>query len=213
MRTGLTAAALIVSFAVLALTASTAAASGVFSVGIDGGPGRITGDGAIDCVRDAGAPAPVGRCSAFFQDQIICQPICIPLPPIVHVNAAGVPGTGFGFDHWNGACAGYGPVCTAVVTHSQTSTAVFRDTEAPSVVLTPTVSGTLKLRAASEDNVGVVRVEFRVRGVLRRIDIAAPYTWSLDTTGIADGLAEITATSFDEAGHSRVSSTSVTVDN
>ena len=47
-------------------------------------------------------------------------------------------------------------------------------------------------------------MEFRVRGVLRRIDIAAPYTWSLDTTGIADGLAEITAASFDEAGNSRV---------
>ena len=71
----------------------------------------------------------------------------------------------------------------------------------------------MRLRAASEDNVGVVRVEFRVRGVLRRIDIAAPYTWSLDTTGIADGPAEITATSFDEAGNSRVSSSSVTVDN
>ena len=56
-------------------------------------------------------------------------------------------------------------------------------------------------------------MEFRVRGVLRRIDIAAPYTWSLDTTGIADGPAEITATSFDEAGNSRVSSTSIVVDN
>ena len=79
--------------------------------------------------------------------------------------------------------------------------------------MAPTVSGTYRVRAASEDNVGVVRVEFRVRGVLRRIDIAAPYTWSLDTTGIADGPAEITAASFDEAGNSRVSSTSIVVDN
>jgi hypothetical protein len=210
MRTGLTALA---ALAILALTASTAAASGVFSVGIDGGPGRISGDGSIDCVRDAGAPGPTGRCSAFFPDEIICQPICIPFPPDVRMTAASLPGTGFGFDRWIGACAGSGPTCTTLVTHSQTTTAVFRDTEAPSVTVAPTVSGTYRVRAASEDNVGVVRVEFRVRGVLRRIDIAAPYTWSLDTTGIADGPAEITATSFDEAGNSRVSSTSIVVDN
>jgi hypothetical protein len=209
MRTGLTALA---AFAILALTASTAAASGVFSVGIDG-PGRVSGEGPIDCVRGVGDPAPTGLCSAFLQDEVICDPgpPCIRIPAMAEVTATGL--AGFGFDHWTGACAGQGESCATPVPFNKTATAVFRDNEAPSISLTPTVSGTFRLRAAALDNVGVTRVEFRVRGVLRRTDTAAPYTWSLDTTGIADGPAELTATSFDAAGNSRVTSTSILVDN
>jgi hypothetical protein len=69
------------------------------------------------------------------------------------------------------------------------------------------------LRADTGDNVGVTQVEFGVRGVRRRIDTRAPYTWSLDTTAIADGPGEITATSFDAAGNSRVTTMNIVVDN
>ena len=207
--------AIVASSAALALTASPAAAEGTFSVAIDGGPGRVSGNYSINCTRDVGAPEPHGRCSAFVQDQP-CDPLdpsCVPFPGLIRVTASGIPGTGFGFDHWTGACSAMNANCQEPVTDDMTATAVFRDTEAPSAGLTATVSGTLRLRADAGDNVGVTQVEFGVRGVRRRTDTRAPYTWSLDTTTIADGPGEITATSFDAAGNSRVTTMNIAVDN
>ena len=164
--------------------------------------------------RRAGAPRSL--LSDFVQDQP-CDPLdpsCVPFPGLIRVTASGIPGTGFGFDHWTGACSAMNANCQEPVTDDMTATAVFRDTEAPSAGLTASISGTLqRLRADAGDNVGVTQVEFGVRGVRRRTDTRAPYTWSLDTTTIADGPGEITATSFDAAGNSRVTTMNIAVDN
>lgn len=207
--------AIIAMSAALAFTAPGAFAAGTLSVDIDG-VGRVDGDG-IDCTRGPGDPAPQGACSAYFEDAETCSPHdpdCFPVPAYTVVTAAAIPGSGFSFDHWDAfGCWIIQPQCGVTMSHDESARAVFRDTEAPTVGLTQTVSGTMRLRAAGTDNVGVARVEFRVRGVLRRTDTQAPYTWSLDTTKIADGPAQITATSFDAAGNSRATSMDVVVDN
>jgi M6 family metalloprotease-like protein len=93
------------------------------------------------------------------------------------------------------------------------------DTQAPTTSITSpangaTVSGVTSVSASASDNTGVTRVDFYLDGALAASDSTAPYSWSWDTTGSANGSHSLTSTAFDAAGNSGSSSTvSVTVSN
>ena len=96
---------------------------------------------------------------------------------------------------------------------------VSNDTTAPVVsiaspVTNSTVAGTVLVSANASDNVGVTKVEFFVNGTLRTTDISAPYSFSWDTTAVANGAYTISAKAYDAAGKVGQSlSSSVTVNN
>jgi hypothetical protein len=69
------------------------------------------------------------------------------------------------------------------------------------------VSGTVTVTASASDNVGVTRVDFYVNGSLAASDAAAPWTYSWNTTTLANGNATLRAVAYDAAGNSGLSST------
>ena len=80
------------------------------------------------------------------------------------------------------------------------------DTTAPTVSASESGSiGTITLSATASDNVGVTNVEFHVDGVLKGADASAPYSLALDSTTLANGAHDVTATAFDAAGNSATS--------
>lgn len=103
----------------------------------------------------------------------------------------------------------------AVAAAKSTTTA---DTQAPSVAISSpgpsTVAGTVPVTVAASDNVGVSRVDLYAGGVLVASEIAAPYSFSWDTTGRVDGAAALVAKAYDAAGNTSSSATvTVTVAN
>lgn len=96
---------------------------------------------------------------------------------------------------------------------------VFNDLLAPTVAVTApgsgsTVSGTVTVTASASDNVGVSKVEFYRDGAVVAISSGAPYSYSWDTTSVANGSYTLTAKAYDSAGNAGVSQTStVTVSN
>lgn len=103
---------------------------------------------------------------------------------------------------------------TLVVTYTLAS-----DTTAPTVAISSptsdtTVSGTVAVSAAASDDTGVTKVEFYVNGTLQTTDTAAPYTFSWNTSALANGTYALTAKAYDAAGNvGQSSSVSVTVNN
>ncbi|MBI5530722.1 MAG: DUF4082 domain-containing protein [Candidatus Doudnabacteria bacterium] len=99
------------------------------------------------------------------------------------------------------------------------TTASAPDATAPIVSITsPTdgaaVSGTVNVAASASDNVGVVRVEFYLDGVLKATDTSTPYAWSYDTTQSNNASHAIIAKAYDLAGNVGTSATvNVTVSN
>jgi subtilisin family serine protease len=92
------------------------------------------------------------------------------------------------------------------------------DTTPPTVSITSptngsTVSGSVSVAANATDNVGVARVEFYVDGNLKNTDSTLPYSWSWDSTTVANGSHAISAKAFDAAGNSALDSVTVTVAN
>jgi chitinase len=76
------------------------------------------------------------------------------------------------------------------------------DTKAPTVSMTApvnnsTVSGTVSVTASASDNVGVSKVEFYVNGTLQATDSASPYTFSWNTTALANGSYKLSAKAYD----------------
>jgi hypothetical protein len=77
-----------------------------------------------------------------------------------------------------------------------------------------TVSSTVSVTATASDNVGVTKVEFYVNNVLQATDSAAPYTFSWNTTALANGSYALSAKAYDAANNVGQSSTvTVTVNN
>ena len=104
---------------------------------------------------------------------------------------------------------------TATVNNSNTGGG---DTTAPSVTITSpgggTVSGNVTVTASATDDTGVTSVRFYLNGALVRSDSSAPYTWSWDTTAMANGPVQLLARAYDAAGNMASSQTvSVTVEN
>jgi Bacterial Ig domain len=93
------------------------------------------------------------------------------------------------------------------------------DTQLPVTSITAplngaTVSATVNVTANATDNVGVTRVEFWLDGVLQSTDNAAPYAWSWNTSGSANGVHTLQSKAFDAANNTGNSpNVSVTVSN
>ncbi len=209
--------AVVLVVAAFAVPASVAQASGTLTVSITGA-GAVEGDG-IKCSRAVGGST-TGDCSQAYSDEQDCdpdrKPPCINIPAFASVNADAAPG--FAFDHWTGACAGEPAFCGVAMPRSQSTTAVFRDAANPSVALgspgAGPIAGTMSLGATASDNVGVDRVEFKVRGVVVATDTSAPFSANFDTKTVADGAAPVVATAVDTSGLSAsTTAVNVTIDN
>jgi fibronectin type 3 domain-containing protein len=92
------------------------------------------------------------------------------------------------------------------------------DTVPPSSALSSpaagvTVSGMTAVAATASDNLGVWKVVFQVDGVTKATDTSSPYTYSWDTTGVADGSHTVTEVATDLAGNTSTASATVTVSN
>jgi subtilisin family serine protease len=93
------------------------------------------------------------------------------------------------------------------------------DTTPPTTSITSpasgaTVSGTTTVSANASDNVGVSRVELYVDGSLAGTDTTSPYSFSWNTTSVANGSHTLQTRAFDAAGNSGSSANvSVTVSN
>ncbi|HWP99702.1 MAG TPA: carbohydrate-binding protein, partial [Vicinamibacterales bacterium] len=80
-----------------------------------------------------------------------------------------------------------------------------RDGGAPAVELTSpqpgaTVSGSVVVEAAATDDTAVAKVDFYVDDALAAVDSSAPYRWTWDTRGVADGAHTLEARAHDIAG-------------
>ena len=73
-----------------------------------------------------------------------------------------------------------------------------------------TVSGAVAVNVSAADNVGVARVELKANGTVVAVDSAAPYSFSWDSTGVANGMVNLVAVAYDTAGNAG-SSTNVAV--
>ncbi len=93
------------------------------------------------------------------------------------------------------------------------------DTTPPTTAITApangaTVSGTVSVTASASDNVGVTQVQFYIDGVLASTDTTSPYSYSWNTTAVANGSHTIYSRASDAAGNTGTSSTvTVTVSN
>ena len=77
-----------------------------------------------------------------------------------------------------------------------------------------TISGTVELTATATDNVGVADIRFLLDGnELDGEDTSSPYTYSLNTAGVANGSHVITAVARDAADNEASVSVTVTVSN
>ncbi|WP_224367984.1 extracellular catalytic domain type 1 short-chain-length polyhydroxyalkanoate depolymerase [Hyalangium versicolor] len=93
------------------------------------------------------------------------------------------------------------------------------DTTAPTANVTApsngaTVSGTVDVTASASDSAGVSRVEFYVDGALADTDTAAPFVFTWNTAGVANGSHSLMAKAYDAANNIGTDNdTSVTVSN
>lgn len=92
------------------------------------------------------------------------------------------------------------------------------DTQAPSVAIAAPAGGVVKgavpVDVTAWDLNGVTRVELWVNGALVSTDTAEPYSFSWDSSRVADGAATLVASAYDAAGNKGVSAAvAVTVDN
>ncbi len=69
--------------------------------------------------------------------------------------------------------------------------------------------GVKTVQVLAADNVAVNRVEFYVDGVLRTIDLQAPYTWAFDSSSTSNGWHTLKARAVDVAGNSAEASLTV----
>ncbi len=130
--------------------------------------------------------------------------------------------------NWNTLVSGNGPhtiaskAFDAAGYSAQSATiavTVDHETVPPAVAITApadgaTVANTVTVTADATDNAAVARVELHVDGVLRATDTAAPYSFSWNTTSLANGPHVLTAKAFDTVGNFATSAAvNVTVDN
>ena len=105
------------------------------------------------------------------------------------------------------------------VNASSTPIVIVKDTTAPTVAITSpansaTISGTISITANASDNVGVKSLTLKVDGTqLGSALTTSPYSVSLNSTTLSNGIHTISATASDAAGNLSTSSVSVTVAN
>lgn len=86
------------------------------------------------------------------------------------------------------------------------------DTTAPLAAIaaplgSSTVSGSVPVSVNVSDNVGVARVDLKVNGTVVATDSAAPYSFSWNSAGVANGMAALVAVAYDAAGNAGASAT------
>jgi hypothetical protein len=80
------------------------------------------------------------------------------------------------------------------------------DTTAPTVSIVSTINnstinGTQTITVSASDNIGVSKVEFYINNVLQATDTASPYSFSWNTTSVANGLYTLSAKAYDAANN------------
>jgi subtilisin family serine protease len=110
---------------------------------------------------------------------------------------------------------GYGRVNAAAAVQAALNAPLAPDTLAPAVAIaaplgSTSVSGAATVSVSASDNVGVARVDLQVNNTVVASTSAAPYTFSWDTTGVANGMNNLIAVAYDAAGN-RGTSTAVAV--
>jgi len=107
---------------------------------------------------------------------------------------------------------GYGRVDAGAAVKEAAGTVIAVDAQAPTVAIanlaaSSTVSGVVPVNVNASDNVGVARVELKVNGNTVAVDNAAPYAFSWDSAGVANGMASLVAYAYDAAGNVAASAT------
>ncbi|MES2071420.1 MAG: S8 family serine peptidase [Pseudomonadota bacterium] len=114
---------------------------------------------------------------------------------------------------------GYGRVNAAGLVQAAVAAKPVVDTQAPTASISAplanaTVSGLVAVNANAADNVGVARVELKINGNVVAVDNAAPFAFSWDSSGVANGMASIVVVAYDAAGNATASApVSVNVSN
>jgi hypothetical protein len=101
---------------------------------------------------------------------------------------------------------GYGRVNAAAAVSAAVAYQPPVDTTAPvAAIAAPlansSVSGLVGVTVNASDNVGVARVDLTVNGTVVASDTAAPYTFSWNSAGSANGMANLVAVAYDAAGN------------
>jgi subtilisin family serine protease len=173
--------------------------AGIITTTVGGGYGSVSG---------TSFSAPIT--SAIYALMMAANPSLTPgqLDSILFSTATDL-GSG-GYDVYYGA--GRVNAAAAVAKAKQSSTV---DSTAPTVAVSgPTIGakvrGLVPVDVAANDNVGVTKVELYVNGNLNVTDVASPFGFSWDTSGLADGPATLMARAYDAAGNA-TNSTGVSV--
>ena len=93
------------------------------------------------------------------------------------------------------------------------------DTTPPSISITSpaagsTVSGTVPITASATDPIGVTSVQFGIDGTNVGIPVTtSPYSYSWNTTSVANGTHTLTATATDPAGNTAIATAPIVVNN
>jgi hypothetical protein len=69
-----------------------------------------------------------------------------------------------------------------------------------------TVSGLVSVSVNAADNVGVARVDLKVNGTVVASETSAPFGFTWDSTGVANGASTLVAIAYDAAGNVATSS-------
>jgi subtilisin family serine protease len=103
---------------------------------------------------------------------------------------------------------GYGRVnaSAAVAAAKAKLVAPVVDSTAPTVAIaqplgSSTVSGSVAVNVNATDNVGVARVDLKVNGNVVASDAGAPFAFTWDSKGVANGMASLVAVAYDASGN------------
>ncbi|WP_426173935.1 S8 family serine peptidase [Massilia sp. TWR1-2-2] len=107
---------------------------------------------------------------------------------------------------------GFGRVDAGAAVRAAAAMVVVADTQAPSVAInaplgSSSVSGLVAVQANALDNVGVARVDLTVNGTTVASNASAPYDFSWNSAGVANGMANLVAVAYDAAGNKGQSAT------
>jgi thermitase len=105
---------------------------------------------------------------------------------------------------------GHGRANAAAAVQAALTTTSTVDATAPAASISAplgssTVSGLVPVNVSATDNVGVTKVELRVNGSLVGADTSSPFGFSWDSTKVANGMASMVVTAYDQAGNAGTS--------
>ena len=113
---------------------------------------------------------------------------------------------------------GYGRVDAAAAVQAAIDAVPAIDTEAPTATIAEpldgaTVTGIVPVDVDATDNMGLSRAELWINDTVVAIDTSMPFAFAWDSTGVPNGMTNLTAHVFDAAGNRASSIVAVNVDN